>query len=282
MVFTLAEEQYTSLQAHLAALLDPAPALSREAAAIIGQPHSSVYRRPAGIKQIALKNRYAILIGSSVTVALILIVRRYGQKAAANRDRTEREIIRNNQQEALLQDYVNTMEELLLHEHLRGSAEESEVRTIARVRTVTVLPRLNADRKRSLLQFLYEADLINEGRSVVALREADLCEADLGRAHLEGADFSGAYLSNANLRASNLERANLEGADLSQAYLEVASLSGANLRGANLRGAHLLGARLEGADLSRADLSRAESTIGQLTQAKSLAGTIMPDRTRHS
>src|SRR6266566_3327964 len=49
----------------------------------------------------------------------------------------------DNQRETALQAYIDTMSELLLHEKLRDSAEEDEVRKIAHVRTLTILPRLN-------------------------------------------------------------------------------------------------------------------------------------------
>ena len=50
----------------------------------------------------------------------------------------------DNQRETALQAYIDKMSELLLHEKLRDSAEEDEVGKIARVRTLTILPRLNA------------------------------------------------------------------------------------------------------------------------------------------
>src|SRR2546430_10593349 len=76
------------------------------------------------------------------------------RKAADRHNRTEREIAPENQHEAALQDYIDNMSELLLHEKLRESQSEDEVRTIARVRTLTTLHRLDEVRKGSVLQFL--------------------------------------------------------------------------------------------------------------------------------
>src|SRR5206468_11206746 len=59
---------------------------------------------------------------------------------------------KDNQRENALQAYVDKMSELLLHEKLRDSAEEDEVRKIARVRTLTVLRRLDAERRGNILQ----------------------------------------------------------------------------------------------------------------------------------
>jgi hypothetical protein len=50
----------------------------------------------------------------------------------------------NNQRETALQAYIDKMSELLLEKHLRESQPNDEVRKIARVRTLTILPRLDA------------------------------------------------------------------------------------------------------------------------------------------
>lgn len=58
-------------------------------------------------------------------------------------------------------------------------------------------------------------------------------------------------------------------------------LRGADLRGAKLNGADLDRARLDGADLSGVDLSGTTYwSVGQLAQAKTVAGAIMPDGVR--
>ena len=61
---------------------------------------------------------------------------------------------KDNQRETALQTYIDKMSELLLEKHLRTSQPEEEVRKIARVRTLTVLRGLDANRKGSVLQFL--------------------------------------------------------------------------------------------------------------------------------
>ena len=73
----------------------------------------------------------------------------------------------------------------------------------------------------------------------------------------------------------------LAGADLSYLNLSGANLSQANLREANLHRADLTDVNLSGADLSGADLTGARVTGNQLDQAKSLAGAILPDGTKH-
>ena len=96
------------------------------------------------------------------------------QKSTQLRDQTERDITTDNQREAALQAYIDKMSELLLERDLRRSAEDDEVRKITRVRTLTVLTRLDANRKRSVLEFLYEFGLINKLASIIDLERANL------------------------------------------------------------------------------------------------------------
>lgn len=230
---------------------------------------------------------------------------------------TELQIATDNQREAALQAYLDNMTALLLKKKLRGSQPEDEVRKVARVRTLTVLLRLDNPRKKSVLQFLHESGLIHKDKSIIILREADLRHIDLTFVILHNADLSftnlaganlfladlaganlngtilekaslfttnlvGAKLSGADLSEANLRSAKLSGADLSGAILKNAILNEANLKNANLSEAFLVLADLSGADLSGADLSGANlsgATVlpEQLNKAKSLKGVIMPN-----
>ena len=171
-----------------------------------------------------------------------------------NNEQPEREIDIDNQREVALQTYIDRLSELLLHEHLRESQPVNEVRKIARVRTLTILSRLDSERKGSVLQFLHESHLIDKGKPIL-----DLTKADLVRANLQEADLSGANLARANLQEADLSGATLKGANLSGATLD-----GATLLGANLEGANLLAAILDGADLTGADLTGARVTQEKL------------------
>src|SRR6266702_3330642 len=134
---------------------------------------------------------------------------------------TERDIAEDNQREAVLQEYINKISELLLHENLRKSEPEDEVRKIARVKTLTVLRRLDAERKGSVLQFLYEAGLISGDKDQVVI-------------HLQEADLNGANLTRIFLNGVNLSRVNLNEAMLYRAILTNAILEFANLQRANI------------------------------------------------
>ena len=167
--------------------------------------------------------------------------------------RTERQIALDNQRETALQAYIDKMSELLLEKHLRQSQTKDDVREVARVRTLRVLPGLDNERKRNVIQFLHESGLINKDDPIIDLHEADLRKASLDDAELEGADLSGAKLMKANLKGAKLMKANLEGARLEGVILEEAILKDVT-------------------DIAIEELEQ---------QAKSLKGTTMPDGSKH-
>jgi hypothetical protein len=186
-----------------------------------------------------------------------------------NRQQREQELqtADGRAQDEALQTYLDQMSGLLLEKDLRASEEDSEVRTLARARTLTVLSRLDPSRKTAVMQFLVEAKLVQrveEREPIIRLVGADLSGADLSEAYLEGAYLSRAYLI---------------GTDLSVADLGEADLSGANLSGANLSGAKLVGANLGKAAQGGPNLSGASGITNEELdqQAASLKGATMPN-----
>ncbi len=181
--------------------------------------------------------------------------------------RNEQKITSDNQCEAALQAYIGGMSELLLHEKIREpvfkpvlpSDPRNEAQHIARARTFTVLSKLDARRKRSVIQFLRESDLISKDKCIVHLNATN--PDGLNGADLSGADLSGLALAYSDLHRVNLSNANLSQANLSETDLSEAVLSGANLRNAILSLTHIFPypsqANLRQADLSEADLSGA-------------------------
>jgi uncharacterized protein YjbI with pentapeptide repeats len=189
------------------------------------------------------------------------------------RAKAERELAEQRAQDEALQAYLDQMSGLLLEKDLRTSEEDSEVRTLARARTATVIQRLDSDRNRNVIRFLKEAGLTSKEQSSIRLlagadlRGANLEVTDLSDADLSVADLSDADLSDTDLSDTDLSGANLTKTDLSDAYLQYAVLRSANLRGADLSGADLTNADLSvanrkffsgfllpGTDLSVADL----------------------------
>src|SRR5215217_3643709 len=248
-----------------------------------------------------------------VVLAIVTIVFTLYQEGRLSRIEQQRaqnapQVAEERARAAELQDYLDQMGSLLLNKDrpLRQSKEGDDVRIIARARTLTILERMNPSRKRQVIQFLYEADLIRgvEGsQPIMSLREVNLSDAYLSNANLSNAnlsganlekaalaeaDLSGAYLSGADLwRASLFEtylsRAGLSGAYLGEADLYGAHLSSANLTNADLRGAYLGGAGLSDANLNDANLRNAQGATGKKLEdmAKTLEGATMPDGSKH-
>jgi uncharacterized protein YjbI with pentapeptide repeats len=215
------------------------------------------------------------------------------QQIENQRAKAERELAEERAQGEALQDYLDKMGSLLLEKDLRASEENSEVRTLARARTLTVLERLDPNRKTAVMEFLMEAELVQSvdgGRGpIMPLTGANLSGADLNDANLLNADLSTANLRDANLSDANLSRAdlsdaNLPKADLSKAELSDADLSKADLFDANLSFADLSDASLRAADLRDASLFAADGVTKERLEQQSvaLASTTMPNGTKTS
>ena len=219
------------------------------------------------------------------------------QRIENQRAEAERELAALRTEQDTLQAYLDQMTTLLLDRNLREADENSDVRMLARGRTLVVFDALSKYRQVRALRFLYEAKLIQptptDAQPVISLNNASLGKIKLSRrpflrgAELQQANLSGAKLSHCDLRetqlvaaelqGTNLEHADLEGADLSAAFLGRADLSGTNLadtdlsnaedlyekgtklwkRGAGLIHANLSNANLEGSNLERANLEGA-------------------------
>jgi hypothetical protein len=220
----------------------------------------------------------------------------------AQQKEREQNLAREHAQDEALQAYLDQMGRLLLDKdtQLGKSKEGDEARTLARAWTLTVLTRLGSDglRKRSVVQFLYEAKLITKDH--IAL---DLGEAFLNFANLNGANLTGVNLHGVSLTKAMMHDAKLGQADLSDTMMFGADLLLANLRGADMSRAVLMSsntdsiplrrasapgepsfdspgpknANLRLADLREVDLTDAYVSEEQLLSAASLAGATMPN-----
>jgi uncharacterized protein YjbI with pentapeptide repeats len=177
-------------------------------------------------------------------------------------------------QEEALQAYLDNIAEMLMPNNDQPSLSNEHppktLKTVARARTLTVLPRLAGDGKGRVVQFLHESNLIShmvqdeqseiiEQEKVVDLRDANLRDANLVGLNLRGValGLGGVALA----RRVDLERANLRYADLQDADLSFASLQNADLYGSVLSGADLSSANLSGASLNFARSAPKAATL---------------------
>jgi uncharacterized protein YjbI with pentapeptide repeats len=192
------------------------------------------------------------------------------REAQAAQRKRELEVEDQRAQDEALQAYLDQMSHLLTDQGLRSKTDWlDEARVTARARSLAVLRRLVGERKKSVLQFLYEAQLINRSKNgpLIGLSGADLTSTDLRYITLRNAALNGARLENADLSEAKLNDIDLGGADLSDADLSDADLRGAHLENADLRRAKLNVVDLEDADLSGADMSNAKLRSANLVNA---------------
>jgi arabinogalactan oligomer/maltooligosaccharide transport system substrate-binding protein len=215
----------------------------------------------------------------------------WGLWQAHQQNRSNQQSALDQQQAAILQTYINNMQDLLLNHSLSKSSPADEVSQVAKVQTLSTLRSLDADRNRIVLRFLQNGHLISRQNPVISLSNADLSKddlsgADLSGINLNGAILAGADLNGANMSSSTLYDANLNGAELTGADLRDATLTsaflgdaimdhavitGARLNGAILTNAQLINASLSGADLIGADLTGTDLSGADLSDANLVA-----------
>lgn len=184
---------------------------------------------------------------------------------ARQRDEANKEI---RYKEEMLQKYFDDMIALLVQS---GQDAPQPPGSVAGLRTIVVLRRLDHDRIQEVLEFLRQIGWLSGDKAV--LKGANLIEIDLSGSDLHFADLSGAVLQGADLRDADLSASELDGAAFGLADLRGAYLNGASLVGADFSRADLRGAILELADLSKAGLQEADLRGANLTDA-TLTGTV--------
>jgi hypothetical protein len=193
----------------------------------------------------------------------------------------------------ILSQYFDQISSLLPTKEMnadRSNPTRSEfgIRAVARARTLAALTGLDGQRKASVINFLYEAALINYEPNKLPpfnLNHANFTDAKLRYATLSGGDLRGVDLIKADLRDADLTGANLTWVDLTGA-----NLAGANLAGADLTGANLTGANLSGTRLTRARLTATanngkvwDATLSSnILENAHLCETIMPKLQAHN
>ncbi|GLV58356.1 hypothetical protein KDH_51890 [Dictyobacter sp. S3.2.2.5] len=178
------------------------------------------------------------------------------------------QLAHEQQRETILQNYMNKISDMLVHDQLLTKRKASDPAKIAAdALTRQTFSRLDGDRKAELMRFIYQTKLVSNDSVVLNLQDVDISNARLGQidirdTYLVGANMSGSDLHGAILSDAILTFTNLAGANLSKADLHACDLHNTNLAGANLRDATGL-------------------TPDQISQVRSLRGATMPDGTVH-
>ena len=175
------------------------------------------------------------VVGAVVGLVGVVIGQYLTQRRHSQALRQTAELEAQRAHEAALEKYVEHLGKLLTEQQLCHAAADDHLRAVARAHTLAVLEGLDPDRKRVLLQFLHESNLIHLDKPIISLLGANLKGANLKGAHLHGANLKGADLRGADLREANLKETNLQ-----KALFAGANLQGANFEKANLQEATAL------------------------------------------
>lgn len=186
---------------------------------------------------------FALIIGGYL---LNRAEKRLEIKLAKENAEIERQIAEERNQEVALSEYFDRITELLLDHNLKSTKKGSNEREVARTRTLTILRRLNGERKGIVLNFLIESGLIeieDNNNPIVYLNKADFsyCKLQVG------------YLEKANLEGTNFQNADLWGTRLNGANLHSVDFNNACLKSVEFNGAHFLSTRFKGANLDCSD-----------------------------
>jgi uncharacterized protein YjbI with pentapeptide repeats len=227
--------------------------------------------RSRRIRGAAISFPLVALVGALIGLVYIYQTAKRRHKVAQQRAQKREEAIQpHGAEDTILQAYIEYMAQLLTDPDrpLCRAQLDHNLSVAAQAQTLTALGRLeDGKRKRSALQFLYEARLIDKKHPILSLSGADLQRANLRRTTLRAANLQGAELIKANLRGTNLQEADLQGADLRGANLQEADLQEADLQRAILRSVDLREAHLRRANLHRADLQQADLRKANLHRA---------------
>ena len=177
-------------------------------------------------------SRNAPLVSALIALIGVLITQIVNTHLTRTTQENQQLLDQEARQNSELQSYLSTVGEL-------PSNPDPAADTSAQAQTLTVLPDLDPEQKRTVMQFLYQADLINKDNPRISLFYADLTSANLKGTDAQENKF---VLDNAYLRGVNLGDADLE-------YI--------SMKGVNLHPARLVNTNLSNADLSDADLVHA-------------------------
>ncbi len=198
-----------------------------------------------------------LLLRASVPILILILSTAYSvisqkrqENIARSYQKNQEESAREKMENDVVNGYIKDIQVVILDSSRNTSTTNKELRGVYRDLTLAALSRIkNPDRKRLIIQFLFDCGLNKKPGGLFSLSEANLSRADLYGINLGATNLVGANLIGANLFGADISRTNLFYANLSKAMLYKADLSSAYLRKADLRGAILVNTNLKGADL---------------------------------
>ncbi|MBX3013620.1 MAG: pentapeptide repeat-containing protein [Caldilineaceae bacterium] len=205
-----------------------------------------------------------VLVASSgfvIAIIVMLLMAGYIQRFHVRLQPTE--------QEQALTNYVTNIQQKM------SDLGIVESKAYVQTQTLALLPQLDANRKRTVIKFLYDLGCLR-GAEAIQLNGANLRGVDLQKLELPQLNVQGADLQGANLQQANFGRANFHKANLRKANCSYSNFYQANLWAADLRQA-----TLTGVDFKEANLTAATITLAQQRSVRSLENALMPDSTRY-
>ena len=241
---------------------------------LVGSAYQKIF--PVGLRRTISKN--APLVSALLALVGVLITQIVNTQLTSSTQQVQQQLDEEARRNSELQSYLSTVGEL-------PSNPDPAADISAQAQTLTVLPDLSPDQKRTVMQFLYQANLINKDNPRIKLFYANLTSANLTGKDSQDNRF---VLDNANLRGVNLADADLEyfsleGSNLSYSHLVNTDLSNANLSDASLYHAFLDNVDLSDATLSGTDLGDLDLrndtglTQEEIDEAKGNELTLLPD-----
>jgi len=241
------------------------------------------------------------LLSASAAAVILASILNTDLKNIQKQAKYDRKTTVGNHRAVALQDYINKISDLLLKENLRNSSKNDDVRIVAQALTLALLLSLDSARKRNVIQFIYDAGLINKDNTIINLEQCylgkiNLEEVQLRRAHLKDIRIEKSNLNGIRLREANLSEAKIKnstfhkahivkttciGADFSYSSMNGATLKEAKFNGATLKHVDFTNANLSGTDFADANLRGAIISKKQLKSVHSLKGATMPDGSKH-
>src|SRR5690348_16595386 len=93
----------------------------------------------------------------------------FSQAFTAQQNQNSQSIAANQQRETILENYLDTMSDLLLNHDLKGSKPGDAVRDVAKERTKVVLAQIDPDRMALVVGYLYDQGLISGSAPIIDL-----------------------------------------------------------------------------------------------------------------